>query len=202
MLKRSCPLLPVFLPLCPSLFLPLSLSLFIMISLSLFLSLVAAGLIGGFVTPALTGRAELRSQRFGNYPLTQQPTTAQMHSHTLSPSFSLSLTHRHTHIHTWPACQYVRDGETGCLCFPSRSLSPPSHLSPSLISWVRFRGEEGVKLRRLLTFHSNIQSILSHPGPELTHPCTCTHTHTHKHTHTRMDRNPGRSEGLLFLYSK
>lgn len=154
-----------------------------MISLSLFLSLVAAGLIGGFVTPALTGRAELRSQRFGNYPLTQQPTTAQIHSHTLSPSFSLSLTHRHTHIHTWPACQYVRDGETGCLCFPSRSLSPPSHLSPSLISWVRFRGEEGVKLRRLLTFHSNIQSILSHPGPELTHPCTCTHPHTQTHTH-------------------
>ncbi|XP_044232187.1 uncharacterized protein LOC122999389 isoform X1 [Thunnus albacares] len=44
-------------------------------------------LIGGFVTPALTGRAELRSQRFGNYPLTQQPTTAQMHTYT------------HTHIH-------------------------------------------------------------------------------------------------------
>lgn len=134
------------------------------ISLSLSLSLVAAGLIGGFVTPALTGRAELRSQRFGNYPLTQQPTTAQMHSHS------------HTHTHTWPACQYVRDGETGCLCFPSPSLSPSLHicvsLSRSLISRVRFRGEEGVKLRRLLTFLSNIQSILSHSRPELTHTCT------------------------------
>lgn len=146
-------------------------------TLFLSVSLVAAGLIGGFVTPALTGRAELRSQRFGNYPLTQQPTAAQMHSH--------------THTHTWPACQYVRDGETGCLCFPSPSLSPSLHIcvSLSLISRVRFSEEEGVRLRRFLTFNSNIQSVLSQAGPELTL------THTRLHTH----RNPGRSEGLLFF---
>lgn len=89
---------------------------------------------------------------------------------------ALALTHTYIHTHTWPACQYVRDGETGCLCFPSPYLSPSLHicvfLSRSLISRVRFRGEEGVKLRRLLTFPSNIQSILSHSGPELTHTCT------------------------------
>lgn len=147
-------------------------------SLSLPLSLLAAGLIGGFVTPALTGRAELRSQRFGNYPLTQQPTTARMHLHTHGHA------HIRAHTHTWPACQYVRDGETGCLCFPSPSLSPSPHLSLPLISQLCFRGEEGVKLWRLLIFSSNIQSVLSHPGSEHTHVCARAHTQIDIHIHT------------------
>lgn len=140
-------------------------------SLSLSLSLVAAGLIGGFVTPALTGWAELRSQRFGNYPLTQQPTTAQMHSHT--------HTYTRTHIHGL----HVNTSEMGrqAVCVFHLVLFRHLHicLSLSLISWARFRGEEGMKLRRLLIFPSNIQSILSHPGPELAHTRTYAHIHTH-----------------------
>lgn len=147
-------------------FLHLSFSLFIRTRLSVSPSLVAAGLIGGFVTPALTGRAELRSQRFGNYPLTQQPTAAQMHSH--------SHTYTHTSIHGL----HVNTSEMGRqpVCVFHLVLFRPLHISPSLISRLRFGGEEGVKLRRLLTFHSNIQSILSHAGPALTH--TAAHTLT------------------------